>query len=183
MPRMQATLLGAREVGFTVLSMSMSLIAVFLPILLMGGIVGRYFNEFAHGAVGRRSLISLVVSLTTTPMMCAFSTCTSRTRNQGLAAARCPSASSTAALRFYDRTLAWALRQSAARSCSILLDHDRAQLLSLLSSCPRASFPPRTPAQVVRRHPRRPDHLVPAHGAEVRDLHEHHQRGSGGAEP
>jgi hypothetical protein len=47
MPRMQAALLGAREVGFTVLSMSLSLIAVFMPILLMGGIVGRLFREFA----------------------------------------------------------------------------------------------------------------------------------------
>ncbi|HWA92697.1 MAG TPA: efflux RND transporter permease subunit [Rhizomicrobium sp.] len=70
MPRFQATLLGAREVGFTVLSMSLSLIAVFMPITLMGGIVGRFFNEFAivlSGAVA----ISLVVSLTVTPMLCA----------------------------------------------------------------------------------------------------------------
>ena len=51
MPRVQAALLGAREVGFTVLSISLSLIAVFLPILLMGGIVGRLFREFAHDAV------------------------------------------------------------------------------------------------------------------------------------
>jgi multidrug efflux pump len=47
MPRFQAALLGAREVGFTVLSMSLSLIAVFMPILLMGGMVGRLFREFA----------------------------------------------------------------------------------------------------------------------------------------
>ncbi len=53
MPRFQAALLGAREVGFTVLAMSLSLIAVFLPILLMGGIVGRIFREFAAHAVGR----------------------------------------------------------------------------------------------------------------------------------
>jgi multidrug efflux pump len=65
-----AALEGAREVGFTVLSMSVSLIAVFLPILLMGGIVGRLFREFAATlsiAIG----MSLLVSLTTTPMMCA----------------------------------------------------------------------------------------------------------------
>ena len=53
MPRMQAALHGAREVGFTVLSMSLSLIAVFMPILLMGGIVGRLFREFAVTLVGR----------------------------------------------------------------------------------------------------------------------------------
>src|SRR6202795_4807143 len=65
-----AALQGAREVGFTVLSMSLSLIAVFIPILLMGGIVGRLFREFAVTlSVG--ILISLVISLTTTPMMCS----------------------------------------------------------------------------------------------------------------
>ena len=61
---------GAREVGFTVLSMSVSLIAVFIPILLMGGIVGRLFREFAV-TLSVAILVSLVVSLTTTPMMCA----------------------------------------------------------------------------------------------------------------
>src|SRR6202451_3273848 len=70
MARFQAALLGAREVGFTVLAMSLSLIAVFLPILLMGGIVGRTFREFAL-TLSIAILISLVVSLTTTPMMCA----------------------------------------------------------------------------------------------------------------
>jgi multidrug efflux pump len=60
----------AREVGFTVLSMSLSLIAVFIPILLLGGIVGRLFREFAV-TLSAAILVSLVVSLTTTPMMCA----------------------------------------------------------------------------------------------------------------
>ena len=67
---LQAALLGAREVGFTVLSMSLSLIAVFIPILLMGGIVGRLFREFA-ATLSVAILISLVLSLSTTPMMCA----------------------------------------------------------------------------------------------------------------
>ncbi|MGE5640048.1 MAG: efflux RND transporter permease subunit, partial [Clostridia bacterium] len=66
----QAALLGAREVGFTVLSMSLSLIAVFIPILLMGGIVGRLFREFSV-TLSVAVLVSLVVSLTTTPMMCS----------------------------------------------------------------------------------------------------------------
>ena len=62
---------GAREVGFTVISISLSLIAVFLPILLMGGIVGRLFREFAL-TLSIAILISLVISLTTTPMLCAL---------------------------------------------------------------------------------------------------------------
>ena len=65
-----AALRGAREVGFTVLSMSLSLIAVFIPILLMGGIIGRLFREFAV-SLSVAILISLVVSLSTTPMLCA----------------------------------------------------------------------------------------------------------------
>ena len=66
----EAAVLGAREIGFTVVSMSTSLVAVFIPILMMGGIVGRLFREFSvtlSAAIG----VSLVVSLTTTPMLCA----------------------------------------------------------------------------------------------------------------
>jgi multidrug efflux pump len=70
MTPLQATLRGAREVGFTVLSMSISLVAVFIPMLLMGGLVGRLFHEFAV-TLSAAVLVSLVVSLTTTPMMCA----------------------------------------------------------------------------------------------------------------
>jgi multidrug efflux pump len=67
---MRAALQGTAEVGFTVLSMSLSLVAVFIPILLMGGIVGRLFREFAV-VLSVAILVSMVVSLTTTPMMCA----------------------------------------------------------------------------------------------------------------
>jgi multidrug efflux pump len=70
MSRLEAALVGSREVGFTVLSMSVSLVAVFFPILLTGGLVGRLFREFAM-TVTIAIAISLVVSLTTTPMMCA----------------------------------------------------------------------------------------------------------------
>jgi len=70
MPRLEAAIQGAREVGFTVLSMSLSLVAVFIPILLMGGIVGRLFREFSI-TLSVAVLLSLLVSLTTTPMMCA----------------------------------------------------------------------------------------------------------------
>ncbi len=69
-PPMEASLRGAQEVGFTVVSMSLSLIAVFTPILLMGGLVGRLFREFAV-TLSSAILISLLVSLTVTPMMCS----------------------------------------------------------------------------------------------------------------
>ncbi|MBI4864401.1 MAG: efflux RND transporter permease subunit [Candidatus Riflebacteria bacterium] len=68
---LEAALVGASEIGFTVISMSLSLVAVFIPILLMGGIMGRLFREFAvvlSAAIG----VSMVISLTTTPMMCAM---------------------------------------------------------------------------------------------------------------
>ena len=70
-PRMRAALQGAREVAFTVLAMTLALIAVFVPILLMGGIEGRQFREFAV-TLSTAITISLFVSLTTTPMMCAY---------------------------------------------------------------------------------------------------------------
>ncbi len=70
MPPFQAALKGAKEIGFTVLTISVSLVAVFIPLLLMGGIVGRLFREFAV-TLSVAILVSMVVSLTTTPMMCA----------------------------------------------------------------------------------------------------------------
>jgi multidrug efflux pump len=66
----QASLKGAQEIGFTVFSISISLIAVFIPLLLMGGIIGRLFREFAI-TLSTAILVSMVISLTTTPMMCS----------------------------------------------------------------------------------------------------------------
>jgi multidrug efflux pump len=71
MTRMRAAFLGAEEVGFTVLSMSLSLVAVFIPFMLVGGVVGRIFREFTV-TLSVSILISLVISLTTTPMMCSL---------------------------------------------------------------------------------------------------------------
>jgi multidrug efflux pump len=71
LPPLQAALKGAKEIGFTVFSISLSLVAVFLPILLMGGIVGRLFREFAV-TLSVAIAVSMVISLTTTPMMCAL---------------------------------------------------------------------------------------------------------------
>src|SRR5579862_7132148 len=67
---LEAALLGAQEIGFTVISMSVSLVAVFIPLLMMGGVVGRLFREFAV-TLSVAIAVSLAVSLTTTPMMCA----------------------------------------------------------------------------------------------------------------
>ena len=110
MPPKAASLLGAREVGFTVLSMSLSLIAVFIPILLMGGIVGRLFREFAV-TLSVAILVSLVISLTTTPMMCARLLRHEPERKRG----RLYQASERwfeAMLRGYEKTLGWALRHA-----------------------------------------------------------------------
>jgi multidrug efflux pump len=71
MPRVEAALLGAREVGFTVLSISISLIAVFIPLLMMSGLIGRLFREFSV-TLSVAILVSMMISLTTTPMLCAL---------------------------------------------------------------------------------------------------------------
>jgi multidrug efflux pump len=103
-----AALAGAREVGFTVLSMSLSLIAVFIPILLMGGIVGRLFREFAV-VLSVAILISLVVSLTTTPMMCALLLKKKSSDKPGTIS-RWSESAFNRVLRGYEVTLGFALR-------------------------------------------------------------------------
>ena len=105
MPRLRAALIGAREVGFTVLSISLSLIAVFLPILLMGGILGRLFREFTL-TLSLAILISLAISLTTTPMMCALFL---RPRQQAIERRRF---FFERVLGGYERSLVWALHHS-----------------------------------------------------------------------
>ncbi len=109
MAPLKAALQGAREVGFTVLSMSLSLIAVFIPILLMGGIVGRLFREFAV-TLSVAILVSLAVSLTVTPMMCAtlLRGRPERARAEGRFE-RSSGQAFAAVLRGYERSLAWAL--------------------------------------------------------------------------
>jgi multidrug efflux pump len=103
MPRREAALRGAREVGFTVISISVSLVAVFIPILLMGGIVGRLFREFT-ATLSLAIAISMVISLTTTPMMCAWIL---RLPGHG----RPPRRSFLdRSLVWYERTLSWSLR-------------------------------------------------------------------------
>jgi multidrug efflux pump len=118
-PPLQAALQGASEVGFTVLSMSLSLVAVFIPILLMGGIVGRLFREFAV-TLSVAVLVSLVVSLTTTPMLCARLLKGQAKRTPG----RLYRASEHAfewLHNHYERSLAWALRHSLFTLVVLLL--------------------------------------------------------------
>jgi multidrug efflux pump len=110
MSRLEAALQGAREVGFTVLSMSLSLIAVFIPILLIGGIIGRLFREFAV-TLSVAILVSLAVSLTTTPMMCAILLGRGAERHGRLY--RLSERAFNAMLHAYERSLGWALRHPA----------------------------------------------------------------------
>jgi multidrug efflux pump len=105
---MEAALQGSREIGFTVLSMSTSLVAVFIPILLMAGSVGRLFREFAV-TLTVAILVSLVVSLTTTPMMCARFLRSETGRRHGRLY-RIAEEAFAALLRGYDRALRAVLR-------------------------------------------------------------------------
>ena len=105
---MQAALRGAREVGFTVLSMSLSLVAVFLPVLMMGGIIGRLFREFA-ATLSIAIFISLVVSLTLTPML-ASRLLKSRSEQVPGRFAIWGERMFAKLLHGYDRSLTWALK-------------------------------------------------------------------------
>jgi multidrug efflux pump len=120
MERLQAALLGAREVGFTVVSMSLSLVAVFIPFMLAGGLIGKLFREFTV-TLSVSILISLVISLTTTPMMCA--------RLLGRNADRKPSRFGQAFERGFS-----ALRRDYEKTLDWALDHRRTMLAVLLAT-------------------------------------------------
>ncbi len=108
---MEAALQGAKEIGFTVFSISMSLVAVFIPILLMGGIVGRLFREFAV-TLSVAILVSLVISLTTTPMMCARLLKHDRPEEHGRLY-RASESFFSWMLGTYEKSLGWVLRHAA----------------------------------------------------------------------
>jgi multidrug efflux pump len=131
-PRREAALRGAKEVGFTVVSISISLIAVFIPILLMGGIVGRLFREFA-ATLSLAILISMVISLTTTPMMCALLL---RPPQHGRPARR---SFLDRALGSYQRSLAWSLRHG--RLVMLALAVTIALNVLLFTIIPKGFFP------------------------------------------
>ena len=116
---MLAALKGASEIGFTVLSISLSLVAVFIPILLMGGIVGRLFREFAV-TLSVAILVSLVISLTTTPMMCSRLLKHIPAERQGRAF-RLSERFFDWVLGTYERSLGWVLEHSALTLCVLAI--------------------------------------------------------------
>src|SRR5438270_537763 len=118
-PALQAAFAGSREVGFTILSMTLSLAAVFIPVLFMGGIVGRLFHEFAV-TIGAAILVSGLVSLTLTPMLCSRFLKPSREAHHG----RFYEASERVyqrVLHWYEGTLGWVMERrpaaAAPRAC------------------------------------------------------------------
>jgi multidrug efflux pump len=119
MSPMKAAFQGSKEIGFTILSISMSLIAVFIPILLMAGIVGRLFREFAI-TLSTAIIISMLISLTTTPMMCAYLLKDERAIKHGRAY-RITERGFTWMLSAYSRTLTWVLKHPTPMLILLLL--------------------------------------------------------------
>ncbi len=115
----EAALRGGREIGFTILSMTLSLAAVFIPVLFMGGILGRLLNEFAV-TIAAAILISGFVSLSLTPMLCSRFLRTAPRLSRGLLF-RCSEAAFDGLLNLYQRTLRWALRHHALVSLVALI--------------------------------------------------------------
>jgi multidrug efflux pump len=145
MSPLEASLKGANEVGFTVLSMSISLIAVFIPILLMGGIVGRLFREFAM-TISIAIMISLAVSLATTPMMCAVLLRGHSDKGHG----RIYQISERffdSMLDFYRRTLTFSLRHPA--SIMLILAAVLGLNFYLYDVIPKGFFPQQDTGRVV----------------------------------
>ena len=132
MPRHEAALRGAKEVGFTVVSISVSLVAVFIPILLMGGIMGRLFREFT-ATLSLAIAISMVISLTTTPMMCAWIL---RLPAPGRRARR---SFLDRSVGWYERTLGWALRHGRLVMLALLVTI--ALNVLLFNLIPKGFFP------------------------------------------
>jgi multidrug efflux pump len=153
MSRMEAALTGAREVGFTVLSISISLIAVFIPILAMSGIVGRLFREFAV-TLCVAILLSLVVSLTATPMICSRwlrirPADQEVDRRLGARLSRSSEHALTALYVRYERSLAWALRH--ARTVLVMLLAVIGLNVLLLVQIPKGFFPQQDTGRIQGR--------------------------------
>jgi multidrug efflux pump len=145
MDRFKAALLGAREVGFTVLSISLSLVAVFIPLLFMGGQVGRLFREFAV-TLSAAVMISLVISLTTTPMMCAWLLKSGQAHKPPGAVARWFERGFERMLKVYEHCLDWAL-SSAALVMTILVFVVGLNVY-LFAAAPKGFFPQQDTGQI-----------------------------------
>jgi multidrug efflux pump len=133
----QAALLGSKEIGFTVFSISMSLIAVFIPILLMSGIVGRLFREFAV-TLATAIVVSMVISLTTTPMMCAYLLKDEKEIKHGRAY-RISERGFSWMLSGYSRSLTWVLKHPGPMLTILLLTI--ALNFYLIGIIPKGFFP------------------------------------------
>ena len=139
-----AALRGAREIGFTVMSISVSLIAVFIPLLLMGGIVGRLFREFAI-TLSTAIVVSMVVSLTTTPMMCAYLLKSEHTKKHG----RVYMASENFfqwVLNLYRRSLRWVLENPGLVLTGLFLTI--ALNVAIVIKIPKGFFPQQDTGQL-----------------------------------
>ena len=145
MDRMKAALLGAREVGFTVLSISLSLVAVFIPLLFMGGQVGRLFREFAV-TLSVAVMISLVISLTTTPMMCAWLLRREKKEKKPGMLARWSEKGFGGVLRSYEHALDWALDSKLL--VMVILVFVVGLNVYLFSAAPKGFFPQQDTGQL-----------------------------------
>jgi HAE1 family hydrophobic/amphiphilic exporter-1 len=171
--RMEAALQGAREIGFTILSMTVSLAAVFIPVLFMGGVVGRLLHEFAV-VIGAAVIVSGIVSLTLTPMLCSRFLRSSHGRHNRLYDAS--ERFFAGMLRLYDRTLQWALRHRRLTMASLVVtfaltvyffmlipkgfipNEDNGTIFAFTEAAQDVSFEAmmakqRAVAEVVRQHP------------------------------
>jgi multidrug efflux pump len=137
MPPMKAAFQGSKEIGFTIISISLSLIAVFIPILLMSGIVGRLFREFAI-TLSTAIIVSMLISLTTTPMMCAYLLKDERTVTHGRLY-QISERGFTRMLSAYSRTLAWVLKHPGPMLTLLLLTI--ALNFYLMDIIPKGFFP------------------------------------------
>ncbi len=157
----EAALKGAREIGFTVVSISISLIAVFIPILMMGGVVGRLFREFAV-VLSSAILVSMLVSLTTTPMMASVLLRPQRAepippRQRGLwlrvatrwlqTAGRCIEKVGSGVARGYRRSLVWTLRHQPVAMLSLVAVV--ALNVYLYAAIPKTFFPQQDTGVIV----------------------------------
>lgn len=145
MERFEAALLGAREVGFTVLSISVSLVAVFIPLLFMGGQVGRLFREFAV-TLSAAVMISLVISLTTTPMMCAWLLKPESLEKKPGRVARVFELAFAKIHKIYEYSLDWAL--SSVALVMLILVFLIGLNVYLFSAAPKGFFPQQDTGQI-----------------------------------
>ena len=167
MAPLAAALKGAKEIGFTVFSISMSLIAVFIPILLMGGIVGRLFREFAV-TLSTAILVSMIISLTTTPTMCAYLLKPEAKDTKHNWMYRASERGFTSLLAGYRRTLTWALENSGLMLIVLLLTI--ALNVVLVIKLPKGFFPQQDTGAIVGGVQGPQDSSFPAMDSAVRQL-------------